>query len=143
MQNHWAATKGLCGLCGLALAVTPPTPYSSRMAHDSSSSPRRSLTELGFVIFQRIVAVSCLWFGLQYWAMLVGYSLNGNGRFDLLGLPPKPEEVAAFVKDPRPEAEAFAALTSDRDRPVFTVGDQLLWGAAEPLRRMLRILLER
>lgn len=26
---------------------------------------------------------------------------------------------------------------------VFTVGDQLLWGAAEPLRRMLRILLER
>jgi len=24
---------------------------------------------------------------------------------------------------------------------AFTVGDQLLWGAAEPLRRMLRILL--
>ena len=26
---------------------------------------------------------------------------------------------------------------------LFTVGDQLLWGAAEPLRRMLRILVER
>jgi aspartate-semialdehyde dehydrogenase len=26
---------------------------------------------------------------------------------------------------------------------VFTVGDQLLWGAAEPLRRMLGILLQR
>ena len=26
---------------------------------------------------------------------------------------------------------------------AFTVGDQLLWGAAEPLRRMRRILLER
>jgi aspartate-semialdehyde dehydrogenase len=26
---------------------------------------------------------------------------------------------------------------------AFTCGDQLLWGAAEPLRRMLRILLER
>ena len=26
---------------------------------------------------------------------------------------------------------------------MFTVGDQLLWGAAEPLRRMLRILLQR
>jgi len=26
---------------------------------------------------------------------------------------------------------------------AFTVGDQLLWGAAEPLRRMIRILLER
>jgi aspartate-semialdehyde dehydrogenase len=25
----------------------------------------------------------------------------------------------------------------------FTVGDQLLWGAAEPLRRMLRLLVER
>jgi len=25
---------------------------------------------------------------------------------------------------------------------AFTVGDQLLWGAAEPLRRMLRIALE-
>jgi aspartate-semialdehyde dehydrogenase len=25
---------------------------------------------------------------------------------------------------------------------AFTVGDQLLWGAAEPLRRMLRILKE-
>jgi aspartate-semialdehyde dehydrogenase len=26
---------------------------------------------------------------------------------------------------------------------AFTVGDQLLWGAAEPLRRMLRIVLDR
>lgn len=25
---------------------------------------------------------------------------------------------------------------------AFTVGDQLLWGAAEPLRRMLRILVQ-
>jgi aspartate-semialdehyde dehydrogenase len=25
---------------------------------------------------------------------------------------------------------------------AFTVGDQLLWGAAEPLRRMLRIVIE-
>jgi aspartate-semialdehyde dehydrogenase len=29
----------------------------------------------------------------------------------------------------------------DRYLGAFTVGDQLLWGAAEPLRRMLRILL--
>jgi aspartate-semialdehyde dehydrogenase len=28
----------------------------------------------------------------------------------------------------------------DRYLGAFTVGDQLLWGAAEPLRRMLRIL---
>ncbi len=31
----------------------------------------------------------------------------------------------------------------DRYLGAFTVGDQLLWGAAEPLRRMLRLLLER
>ncbi|HYN76988.1 MAG TPA: aspartate-semialdehyde dehydrogenase [Lamprocystis sp. (in: g-proteobacteria)] len=31
----------------------------------------------------------------------------------------------------------------ERYLTAFTVGDQLLWGAAEPLRRMLRILLER
>ncbi len=51
-----------------------------------------------------------------------------------------------------------AAVTGTLDIPVgrlrkmnlgdeylnaFTVGDQLLWGAAEPLRRMLRLLLER
>lgn len=30
----------------------------------------------------------------------------------------------------------------DRYLSAFTVGDQLLWGAAEPLRRMLRILLD-
>ena len=28
------------------------------------------------------------------------------------------------------------------DLSAFTVGDQLLWGAAEPLRRMLRILID-
>jgi aspartate-semialdehyde dehydrogenase len=31
----------------------------------------------------------------------------------------------------------------DRYLGAFTVGDQLLWGAAEPLRRILRILLAR
>ena len=40
-----------------------------------------------------------------------------------------------------------AACASSRWDPsivgAFTVGDQLLWGAAEPLRRMLRILLAR
>lgn len=51
-----------------------------------------------------------------------------------------------------------AAVTGTMDIPVgrlrkmnmgneylsaFTVGDQLLWGAAEPLRRMLRILREK
>jgi aspartate-semialdehyde dehydrogenase len=29
-----------------------------------------------------------------------------------------------------------------RHLAAFTIGDQLLWGAAEPLRRMLRLLLD-
>lgn len=37
-------------------------------------------------------------------------TLIRRATFDLLGLPPKPEEVEAFVKDTRPDAEAFAAL---------------------------------
>ncbi len=47
----------------------------------------RSLTEAIFVLFLRVVALACLWFGLQYWALLVGYSHDGLGRFDLLSTP--------------------------------------------------------
>lgn len=64
-----------------------------------------------------------------------------------------PNERNASMKDLTP-----AAVTGRMHVPVgrlrkmamggdylsaFTVGDQLLWGAAEPLRRMLRILIER
>jgi aspartate-semialdehyde dehydrogenase len=63
-----------------------------------------------------------------------------------------PNERAASMQDLSP-----AAVTGSLTIPVgrlrkmsmggeylsaFTVGDQLLWGAAEPLRRMLRIVLE-
>ena len=63
-----------------------------------------------------------------------------------------PNTREASVKDLTP-----VAVTGTLDIPVgrlrklamgddylgaFTVGDQLLWGAAEPLRRMLRVLLE-
>lgn len=54
------------------------------MDDDSSQLLRPSLTDTLFVIFLRVVAISCLWFGLEYWGMLVGYSDEGFGRFDLL-----------------------------------------------------------
>jgi hypothetical protein len=57
------------------------------MEPDSSMAPRRTLTEILYVVFLRMIAVACFWFGLQYWAMLVGYSLHGAARFDLLTLP--------------------------------------------------------
>ncbi len=57
------------------------------MEADSQTLPKTNLTYLLYVVFLRLVAVSCLWFSLQYWAMLVGLSLGGAGRFDLLSLP--------------------------------------------------------
>lgn len=67
------------------------------MTRDSQTVPRRTLTQLLFVIFLRLIALSCFWFGLQYWAMLVGYSLGGQGRFDLLNLPWKVAAAALAV----------------------------------------------
>jgi hypothetical protein len=54
------------------------------MALDSVKIPKLSLTETLFGLFLRLVAVSCFWFGLNYWAMLIGFSFGGGGRFDLL-----------------------------------------------------------
>lgn len=53
-----------------------------------------------FVVFLRLIAISCFWFGLQYWSMLVGYSLNGHARFDLLDLPWKVASTALAVLFP-------------------------------------------
>lgn len=57
------------------------------MENDSPAIPKRTLIDLMFILFLRVVAITCFWFGLQYWGMLVGYSLVGAGRFDLLSLP--------------------------------------------------------
>ena len=62
---------------GLALTVRA-------MVADSAKGPKPSLTETLFVLFLRLVAICSLWFALQYWAMLTGFSFNGQGRFDLL-----------------------------------------------------------
>jgi len=56
------------------------------MAADSVHVPKPSLAETVFGLFLRLVAVSCFWFGLNYWAMLIGFSMEGRGRFDLLPL---------------------------------------------------------
>jgi hypothetical protein len=61
--------------------------YIPFMEPDSPSVPRRTLNEILFVLFLRMIAVSCFWFGLQYWGMLVGYTLEGRARFDLLSVP--------------------------------------------------------
>ncbi len=88
-------------------------PYCPRMVADSAKGPRPSLTETLFVLFLRLAAVGSLWFALQYWAMLTGFSFNGQGRFDLL----PPAWKAAYT--------ALAVLF-----PVAAVGLWLLvsWG---------------
>jgi len=40
--------------------------------------------EASFRLFMRLVALSCLLAGLQYWGRLIGYSDNGIYRFDLI-----------------------------------------------------------
>jgi aspartate-semialdehyde dehydrogenase len=63
-----------------------------------------------------------------------------------------PNEREASMRELTPAAVTGTLLTpvgrlrklsmGDDYLSAFTVGDQLLWGAAEPLRRMLRILIE-
>lgn len=42
------------------------------------------LPDLLMTLFLRIVALGCLWYGLQLWGDLIGYSDGGRLRFDLL-----------------------------------------------------------
>ncbi len=48
--------------------------------------------------------------GLQSAPLADRVTLIRRATFDLIGLPPKPEEVEAFVKDSRSDAEAFAKV---------------------------------
>ncbi len=43
--------------------------------------PNRSLTEVLFAWFLRLVGASCFWFALSYWAMLIGFSHTWRGPF--------------------------------------------------------------
>ena len=54
----------------------------------------------------------------------------------------KPDGLAFPVRDGIPVGRLRKLAMGERYLGAFTVGDQLLWGAAEPLRRTLRILLE-
>ncbi len=47
--------------------------------------PKIFLPDLLMTLFLRLVALGCLWYGLQLWGQLIGYTNNGALRFDLLG----------------------------------------------------------
>ena len=48
--------------------------------------------------------------GLEPAAPAARATLLRRASFDLTGLPPSPDEMAAFLRDPRPDAEAFAEV---------------------------------
>ncbi len=56
----------------------------AHMEDDSIWQRSAKPTEFLYKIFMRFVAVSCFYFGIVYWAMLIGYSQDGLARFDLL-----------------------------------------------------------
>ena len=68
------------------------------------------------------------------WVRLV----PNNREATMLGLTP----VAVTGTMQIPVGRVRKLALGPRYVGAFTIGDQLLWGAAEPLRRMLRILLE-
>ncbi|WP_320409390.1 DUF6163 family protein [Rhizobium sp. Root482] len=97
--KFWRADGAGVDPSGL-LPENPPYPSGglprifAAMALDSVKVPKLSLTQTLFGLFLRLVSVSCFWFGLNYWAMLIGFSFEGSGRFDLL---PVPWRTAATV----------------------------------------------
>ncbi|WP_275790287.1 DUF6163 family protein [Pararhizobium gei] len=70
------------------------------MDSDSVKIPKLSLAEIAFSVLLRLVAVACFWFGLNYWALLVGFSFGGSGRFDLLSVPWRVAATALAVVYP-------------------------------------------
>ncbi|ACS55555.1 conserved hypothetical protein [Rhizobium leguminosarum bv. trifolii WSM1325] len=96
------------------------------METESPTIPKRTLADILFILFLRLVAVSCFWFGLQYWAMLVGYSLVGAGRFDLLSLPWKVASTSLAVLFPVASLGLWLTVSWGPVIWVLAAGGQIL-----------------
>ncbi|NLS03107.1 hypothetical protein HGP14_06935 [Rhizobium sp. P32RR-XVIII] len=96
------------------------------MEHDSPTMPKRTLTDILFILFLRLVAISCFCLGLQYWAMLVGYSLAGAGRFDLLSLPWKVAATSLAVLFPVAALGLWLTVSWGPVLWVLAAGGQIL-----------------
>lgn len=88
--------------------------------------PKRTLTDILFILFLRLVAISCFCLGLQYWAMLVGYSLAGAGRFDLLSLPWKVAATSLAVLFPVAALGLWLTVSWGPVLWVLAAGGQIL-----------------
>jgi hypothetical protein len=101
-------------------------PNVCAMEHDSPTMPKRTLTDILFILFLRLVAISCFCLGLQYWAMLVGYSLVGAGRFDLLSLPWKVAATSLAVLFPVASLGLWLTVSWGPVLWVLAAGGQIL-----------------
>jgi hypothetical protein len=101
-------------------------PKVCAMENDSPTMPKRTLIDILFILFLRLVAISCFWFGLQYWAMLVGYSLVGAGRFDLLSLPWKVAATSLAVLFPVASLGLWLTVSWGPVVWVLAAGGQIL-----------------
>lgn len=57
------------------------------MSTETRSAIRRSLSEMLFTIFMRMMAVGCFYFGIRYWDLVIGFTSHGAIRFDVLSVP--------------------------------------------------------
>ena len=64
------------------------------------STPRPYIPQILMTLFLRLAALGCLWYGLELWGALIGYSEHGAGRFDLLGTDMKTARATLAVLYP-------------------------------------------
>ena len=124
--TYHAAPVFAKGQAAAPLASRWKARYLRRMEPDSHVTPKASLVEILFVVFLRLTAILCFWFGLQYWAMLVGYSFDGRARFDLLSLPWRVAASALAVAYPVVSLGLWLATSWGAVLWVMAAGAQLL-----------------
>lgn len=61
---------------------------------------KMGVLDISFRLFMRLVAISCVISGLQYWSLLIGYSNGGASRFDLMAVHWQVPSVALAVLMP-------------------------------------------
>jgi aspartate-semialdehyde dehydrogenase len=131
-REEWKATAELNRILGRTTAPIPVEGICVRigaMRCHSQALTVKLNADLSLAEIERLIA------GGNEWVRLVPNDREASIR-EL-----SPARVSGTLQVPIGRVRKLAI--GPQYLAAFTVGDQLLWGAAEPLRRMLRILLER
>ena len=117
-RAHTACWRRSCG-----------TPIVIGMEADSSNTPIRSLTETIFVLFLRVVALACLWFGLQYWALIVGVPEVKDGLIEL----PLAKQPGTGGEKMMVDESGQGQSARSRYRVISRAGNSACWVELQPL----------